>query len=69
MVDLRAEVVGSESRMRDSWPIRAERWMSVSVRCDDVVCDRRVVWTHLLEYLVQLLFCPLFLFGWLWVDV
>jgi hypothetical protein len=25
LVDLRAEVVGSESRMRDSWPIRAER--------------------------------------------
>jgi hypothetical protein len=30
-VDLRAEVVASESRMRESWPIRAERWVSVSV--------------------------------------
>ena len=31
LVDLRAEVVASESRMRESWPIRAERWVSVSV--------------------------------------
>jgi hypothetical protein len=31
LVDLRAEVVGSESRMRESWPMRAERWVSVSV--------------------------------------
>jgi len=31
LVDLRAEVVGSESRIRESWPIRAERWVSVSV--------------------------------------
>lgn len=33
LVDLRAEVVDSLSRMRESWPIRAERWVLVLVGC------------------------------------
>ena len=40
LVDLRADVVGSESRMRDNWPIKADRYVSVSVRLINVVCDR-----------------------------
>ena len=67
LVDLRAEVVGSESRMRDSWPIRAERWMSVSVGY--FVEDGLVGVAYLFEYLIQLLLSLLFLFAGFRVDV
>ena len=62
MVDLRAEVVGSESRMRDSWPIRDERWISMSVGCF-VGTMYLVDMAYLLEYLVQLLLGLLFFFA------
>ena len=67
LVDLRAEVVGSESRMRDSWPIRAERWVSVSVGWPswrDSIGN-----AYFLEHLVQLLLGLLFFFAGFGIDV
>jgi hypothetical protein len=47
----------------------------LSARCQcqlgvkGIVCDRWVLWIYLLEDLIQLLFCPAFLFGGLGIDV
>ena len=54
-MDLRAEVVGSESRRRESWAIRAERCVSVSVVIYSVASVREEVVVGVVVYLLKYL--------------